>query len=279
MSVAILADIHGNLAALEAVLAHLQQVQPDLVVVNGDHINRGPQNRQVIERLWQLADQQPQRYHFVLGNHDDLVVGWAQRRPDLAHHFDDPLYCPVNFTTGQLDMPHLDWLASLPAQFFQPESGLRVAHGSPRHLREGIGAGTPPPDLEVIAQQFPAQVYVGSHTHKPFSRLYQNRLFLNSGAVGSPFNGDPRAQYLLMEPHQLRFIRVPYDRQLTLEAFRTSGLLDCGLGAEVFYQELLSARSLLTPFWIWAERHHHPRDRRSWSLYQKAHPERFLEAH
>ncbi|RDI95185.1 metallophosphoesterase [Meiothermus sp. QL-1] len=300
MRIAILADIHGNLPALEAVLSDLRQVSPALVIVNGDLVNRGPASREVLERLWELASSKaglalaPQGFYFTLGNHDDLLVRWARRDPSLAELYQDPLFGPAAWSVAQLSQAHLDWLAQLPYQVALQEGqvlGLaqaqgagervevRITHGSPRHYREGydehsLGA------LAEIEQRYPARLLVGSHTHKPFMGQLERALVLGTGAVGSPFNGDVRAQYVVVElgeNHvQVDFRQVPYDLEATLRAFYESGLMEeGGLGAEIFYHETRTARSLLMNFWHWAEALGRPRDQEAWRLYQAAHPERF----
>lgn len=278
MRIAILADIHGNLPALEAVLADLEGLDADLVVVNGDFINRGPSNREVIERMWEL--EQTGRVRFTLGNHDDLVRRWAGRDPDLSDLYEDPLFLSTGWVAGQLEHPHLEWIANLPHQVYLEESGLRIAHGSPRHYREGYDERLPDAAIQEIVQEYPARTLVGSHTHRPYERWQGGTLVLGSGAVGSPFNGDPRAQYMLLEVSsgetRWEFRRVSYNVDAALRAFHDSGMLqEGGLGAHLFYLELQTARSLLTPFWLWARANQLPTDWDSWRLFQQAFPERF----
>jgi predicted phosphodiesterase len=297
MRVAVLSDIHANLPALGAVLADLQQVGPDLVVVNGDFVNRGPSNRAVLERLWEFEAEHG-RVWFTLGNHDDLVLKWARQDPSLADLYGDPLFAPAGWAAAQLGAAHLNWIDTLPFQVTVGEGGaaglersegigqrvfLRVTHGSPRHYREGYDDHQSLDVFTEIAQDYPAQLLVGSHTHRPFMYPLETSLFLNSGAVGSPFNGDTRAQYLVLETAenhiQTEFRQIPYDLEAALRDFQTSGLLEeGGLGARIFQLETRLARSFLTPFWMWASRQGLPRDEESWKLFQDAFPERFAGA-
>lgn len=296
MRIAVLADIHGNLPALQAVLADLGQVKPDLIVVNGDFVNRGPSNRQVIERLWDLEAEHGGVW-FTLGNHDDLVLKWAQRDPSLADLYDDPLFVPAGWAAAQLGQSHLDWIDTLPFQVAADGDGvyglemaegigqklfLRVAHGSPRHYREGYDDHQSLDVLSEIASDYPARLLVGSHTHRPFMYGLEHSLFLNSGAVGAPFNGDTRAQYMVIEGGenhiQVDFRQIPYNLEAALRDFQTSGLLEeGGLGAQLFQLELRLGRSFLTPFWMWASKQGLPRDAESWKLFQAAFPQRFTE--
>ncbi len=304
MRIAILSDIHGNLPALEAVLTDLKETRVHLVVVNGDLVNRGPSNREVLERLLNLSSSRqgralaPQGFWFTLGNHDDLLVKWAQRDPSLAALYNDPLFEPTAWSVAQLPQTHLDWLNNLPFQVVigempQQVYGLdkaegigervlvRVTHGSPRHYREGYDEHQTLSTLTEISEDYPARLLVGSHTHRPFMYQLGEALVLNSGAVGAPFNGDVRAQYVVLEVGdnhvQVDFRQIPYNLQAALQAYYDSGLMEQGgLGADIFYHETRTARSLLMNFWHWAEAHTRPRDWDSWRLYQATHPERFL---
>lgn len=277
MRIAVLSDIHGNLAALEAVLADLEDIRPGIVVVNGDLINRGPQNQEVIERLWEMP------YRFTLGNHDDLVVKWRSQHESLKSLFDDPFFGATGWSAARLDKPHLDWLAALPHEVHLEELALRITHGSPRHYREGYDERLSEEALEQIIGAYPARYLVGSHTHRPYARQHNGAMVWNTGAVGAPFNGDVRAQYLVLEvsgetlvPH---FRQVEYDLEATLKAFRDSGMLEeGGLSAEIFYYETQNARSMLVPFWLWAQAQKRPLDKASWEAFREANPERFVRS-
>jgi len=303
MRIAVLSDIHANLPALEAVLADLKEVRPQLVIVNGDIVNRGPSNREVLERLLNLCASKdgqslaPEGFWFTLGNHDDLLVKWAQRDPSLKDLYTDPLFEPTAWSVTQLSQAHLDWLGNLPFQVAIGEAprrtfgldkaeGLgepvlvRATHGSPRHYREGYDEHQTLSTLTEISEDYPARLLVGSHTHRPFMYQLDEALVLNSGAVGAPFNGDVRAQYVVVEigeNHvQADFRQIPYNLQAALQAYYDSGLMEAGgLGADIFYHETRTARSLLMHFWYWAEAQALPRDWDAWRLYRAAHPERF----
>jgi hypothetical protein len=159
---------------------------------------------------------------------------------------------------------------------------LLISHGSPRHYREGYGKYLTDEAISEITQMHPADVLVGSHTHRPLQRRWGHYLVLNTGAVGSPFNGDPRAQYLVLTLERGRwrpeFRRVPYDRRAALGAFEDSGYLEQGgLSAAIFYQELRYARSFLVPFLMWCEERARQHGERAWAEFQRYFEERFQE--
>lgn len=284
--VAIIADIHANLYALEAVLADIYQVGARRIIVNGDLVNRGPDNAAVMERVMN----EPRLEAITLGNHDDLMRMWSVRDTSLpALWFEDPFWYGMAWPARQLEAA--GWTAALgglPMTYTVTRdptetsagSTLLLSHGSPRHYREGYGPYLADADFAAIAAAYPADIYIGSHTHRPVARRLGRRLMLNTGAVGTPFNGDPRAQYLLMHPtlegwrHEFR--AVPYDQRSALRAFETSGYLEeGGLSARIFYEELRLSRPLYMGFWTWTEEEARPKDWSSWEAFRARYADKF----
>lgn len=280
MRVAILSDVHGNLVALEAVLADLQRQAPDLVVVNGDMVNRGPDNVAVLERLHDLGAP------LILGNHDDLVRMWVDRDPALPREwFSDPFWRATAWTAGQLqDAGLIDSLRELPQSYrleLPDAPSVLIVHGSPRHYRESLDRHLTDQAIEELGEEFGAPILVGSHTHIPLDRRHRGYWILNSGAVGVSFNGDPRAHYLLIDLRDWSwtptFRRVEYDRGRALARFEESGFLENGgLSARIFREEVKIARSLLTPYMNWAQACGLPTNEDSFRLFRAANPHRFL---
>ncbi|MEX2541196.1 MAG: metallophosphoesterase family protein [Trueperaceae bacterium] len=278
MKLAVLADIHGNLPALEAVLDDAAAQGAQQLVVNGDMVNRGPDNVAVLERLTKTGAP------MLLGNHDDLLRMWIDRDGGLpTEWFGDPFWEGTAWCARQLERSGwIDAIRELPMTY-RPvlgEERILIAHGSPRHYREGYGRYLSGGVIDEIASEYRAAVLVGSHTHIPMVRRHGGVLVVNSGAVGAPFNGDTRAQYLLLthENGEWRpdFRRVVYDRERSLRAFEQSGYLaEGGLSARIFFEELRIARSLLTPFIEWVQGADAALDESGWGRFREAHPQRF----
>ncbi|MGL4611016.1 MAG: metallophosphoesterase family protein [Trueperaceae bacterium] len=279
MKIAILADIHGNLQALQAVLMDVKREAPDLVVVNGDLVNRGPSNPEVMELLWEKG------YIITLGNHDDLVKKFVDHDVELPpHYFTDPFWSGLEWCAKQLDKT--GWIHAfrhLPMTY-KVEIGnaptLLISHGSPRHYREGYSPYLSDEALSEILEAYPADILIGSHTHDPMERRWGQHLILNTGAVGAPFNEDVRAHYLIMTLQKNQwdydFRKLEYDRERALRAYETSGYLrEGGLSAAIFKLELENARSYLTPFWMWTEERGEQQTWETWKAFRKTFSERF----
>ena len=283
---AVISDIHANLQALEAVLADIASLGVEEVIVNGDVVNRGPNNVAVLERLLPLG------YPMTLGNHDDLVRMWIDRDESLpAAWFDDPFWEGTAWSAQQLDHAGLiDLFRDLPMTYKLERGGapsLLISHGSPRHYREGYGKFLSDEDIAEIVQHHPADVLIGSHTHRQMERRWGPYTVLNTGAVGTPFSGDPRAQYLLMrlqdkgqgEVWTPEFRAVSYDREAALRDFETSGYLEeGGLSARIFYEELRTARAIYSSFWMWSEQAGRDKDWSGWHAFREKYTDRFALA-
>lgn len=281
--IAVISDVHANLHALEAVLADVASLGIEEVIVNGDVVNRGPNNVAVLERLLALG------YPMTLGNHDDLLRKWIDKDDLPAVWFDDPFWEGTAWSARQLDEAGLIGVfRDLPMTYKVARGdapSLLLSHGSPRHYREGYGKFLSDEDIAEIVQHYPADVLIGSHTHRQMERHWGPYTVLNTGAVGTPFNGDPRAQYLIVrlderdETWTPEFRAVSYDREAALRDFETSGYLEeGGLSARIFFEELRTARAIYSTFWMWSEQQGRTKDWSGWHAFREKYAERFALA-
>ncbi len=274
---AILADIHGNKPALDAVLADVRAYGAERLIVNGDVVNRGPDGVAALETLLNLGAE------FTLGNHDALMTLWHGRDPGIpSDWFADPFF--DSFTWCANDLARVGLLkefARWPMTLRVEVPGaptLAVAHGTPDHYREGVGRRMGEARMREILEKSGTDVFVGSHTHVPGAWTLPEGQLFNTGAVGAPFNRDPRAQYLRLTLEggqeggqwqaEQRFI--PYDLSLTLGRYQESGLLaGGGLSAHIFREELPTAYPVYARFWDWAERGGRARSWDSWHAFER----------
>jgi putative phosphoesterase len=212
MRVAAIADIHGNLPALEAVLSEVARENVDLIVVCGD-VASGPLPAETIEVLRALPNAR-----FVSGNADrGLVTAFAGERlpawPGPA-----PDWC-----AAQLSLDQRDFLASFSKTVELSVDGLgRVlfCHGSPRSDEEMMTSQTPDERLWELTAGVEAGVVVCGHTHMPFDRMVGGVRIVNPGSVGMPY-GLPGAFWALLGP-ALELRRTDYDREAAAARIRQS---------------------------------------------------------
>jgi putative phosphoesterase len=254
MKIAVLADIHGNLAAMHAVIDDIEAWAPDMVVVAGDIVNRGPQSGACLDLALRLRAERGWR--LIRGNHERYVLGYDQnrRRPDFPSS--GPSYELSRMTrwSHRQVAAKLDIIEGLPERLQINLGGetLAVYHASLRHDRDGISAESS--DEELRAQiDGAAAIFCVGHTHVPLARRLDGTLVVNVGSVGLPFDGDTRAAYARLtrrrDGWRAQIARVPYDVAATARVFVESGMLEAvGAHAHIMLQELQTGRSLLFDF-------------------------------
>jgi putative phosphoesterase len=252
--IAVIADIHGNLAALHAMLEELDAWSPDLVIVAGDTVNRGPLSGPCLALVMERAA--AHGWQVIRGNHERYVLSFdhERRRPDFPSsgpHYE--LSRSIAWTHAQV-ADRLETIAAMPEQlrFELDGASLAVFHASVRHDRDGLMRHTPDDELR---QQIDSSVsiFCTAHTHMPFTRRLGQTLVVNVGSVGLPFDGDRRAAYARLTREragwQATVVRVPYDVAATERAFRESGMLDAaGAHGHLMLRELQTGHSLLFDF-------------------------------
>jgi predicted phosphodiesterase len=250
---AVIADLHGNLPATEAVLADLARVQPDRVIIGGDLVNRGPQSRAVLERIAPLG------WETISGNHDTWLASLA-RGERLPEGWETPWWTPVRLAVADLTSAWAEWLERLPFSLRVELPGAApalIVHGSPRDNREGMGRMRSDEQVREALAGVEEKTVIGAHIHYPYEREVDGTQVIVVGAVGCPFNGDLNAQYGLFtwEETRWRFERrsVPYDHEPVFAAWRDNSYLDDGsLASALMLLEYRTARTHYVPFWEWA---------------------------
>jgi putative phosphoesterase len=206
---AIVSDIHGNLTALEAVVADIERRGVDRVVHGGDLVLGGCRPGEVIDRVRELG------WPGIVGNTDELLWRPQERAVQelnapklqslLRLLFDE--YAPA---TGQLlGEERIAWLRRLPSEYRDGE--LALVHASPGDLWRAPRPDAEDSKLSATYGPCEARLAVYGHIHRPYVRSLDGLIVANSGSVGSPFDGDPRASYLLVSSGEAQVVRVDYD--------------------------------------------------------------------
>jgi predicted phosphodiesterase len=245
MRLAILADVHGNLPALQAVLADARQQGVDGFIVAGDTTG-GPNPVQAINLLRSLDS------WLIRGNSENYFVTYDAGDVPSAWHESDQ-WANMRWSYHRLDRDTLDFITALPEQRVVALPGcvpIRVLHGSPQNpltghlypnrdpvsLRIFKRARLLPPDresieLDLALASVQEPVLACGHTHISWLQEHNGRLVLNPGSVGLPF-GDTRARYALLTWQgcrwQARQRAIAYDLKQIRAAYVQSGLLAQG---------------------------------------------------
>jgi predicted phosphodiesterase len=207
MRVAVLADIHGNLPALDAALLDIFEVGVDAVVLNGD-IATGPMPAETLDRLGDLGD----RAIWVHGNGErELVAAFdGVPDPDLA----EPARAVTEYCAARLSPRHRDLIAELPWSVTLDITGLgavRFCHATARSDTEFVLVDSPVARYREAFADTRERTVVLGHTHMPFDRLADRRRFVNPGSVGMPYGGTG-AQWALLGPDVV-LRRTGYDTE------------------------------------------------------------------
>jgi putative phosphoesterase len=195
MRVAAIYDIHGNLPALEAVVAEIQAAKVDQVVVGGDLLP-GPMPRETLDYL--LGLDLP--LSFIQGNGDRVVLAYLRgKEPDeVPEQFREG----IRWNAQQLAPENEQLLASWPHTLRVDVSGLGdvlFCHATPRNDTDVFTRLTPEEGLLSIFADLNVPLVICGHTHMQFDRTIGKVRVVNAGSVGMPF-GEPGAYWLLLGP-------------------------------------------------------------------------------
>ncbi|MBI5699312.1 metallophosphoesterase family protein [Candidatus Saganbacteria bacterium] len=210
MRYGIIADIHGNLEALQKVLLQVEG-KVDQIICLGDIVGYGPDPNECCEIL------KKRKILSVAGNHEkgtlgELELAWFNKNAAEA----------IGWTQKELRPENLQFIKGLPMTLDFPE--FQIVHGSLLNpvkeyltkLEEAL------PTFELMTKPL---LFVG-HTHRPLELKDKGKKILNPGSIGQPRDGDPRAAYLIFDAQKgdAEWLRVDYNIEATQEKMRQAGL-------------------------------------------------------
>jgi putative phosphoesterase len=222
MRLAIFSDIHGNLQALEAVLADIATQKPDTIYCLGDLVGYGASPNEVTERI------RREGFRTVMGNYDD-GVGFDRDECGCAYREESERLLgdrSLAWTKAQTTEANKAFLRTLEKEIRFEADGKRIllVHGSPRKMNEYLFEDRAISSFQRLAASSAADVIVFGHTHKPYVKEVDGGRFVNDGSVGKPKDGDWRACYVILENGAATFRRVEYDVKSAAAAIRATDL-------------------------------------------------------
>jgi putative phosphoesterase len=222
---AIISDIHGNLPALEAVLADIEaQGITDLYHL-GDLVGYNPFPN---ESVALVAERQ---IPGITGNYDQAVLALG---PDPIGELLNAKITPMGreiyaWTVREVNSRSREFLGAQPGQrsLTRGKWRLRLTHGSPRHIKDYVRPSWPDDMVEDLLSEVQEDILLTGHTHIPVVRQVNGKWLVNPGSVGFPKDGNPLAAYAILELGEEFTVcirRVQYDIERTVQAMRERGL-------------------------------------------------------
>jgi predicted phosphodiesterase len=224
--VAVITDVHGNLPALQAALARIDELGIRDVYCGGDLVGYGPHPNEVCALIGERA------IPTIYGNYDYAIArdledcGCAYVTP----HDRELGQRSVDWTLAHTDGRSKDFMRALPFDLRFRVGGheVHLVHGSPRKVNEYLFEDKPARLYERLAAAETASALVFGHTHKPWVHDFGGVRFVNCGSVGKPKDGDARGAFAVLEPAadgvHATIERVAYDAEAVAAEVRSAGL-------------------------------------------------------
>jgi predicted phosphodiesterase len=229
MRIVIFSDVHGNVIALDAVLADIERTAaPDALFVAGDLVMSGPRPAEALARLRALDGAR-----FVMGNTDKDLVDAPPGDAD------------IDWSRARLSADDMAFLHGLPfAQRLEVASGheLLVVHANPRELEHPIKPDSTEASIRPLLEGVTAELIAFGHYHVPFVRQFKRWTLVDVASVGLPRDGDQRAVYAVLTwgrgAWQIEHRRVAFNIESVACDYTVVGYP----GAQQAAQRLLKAR-------------------------------------
>jgi putative phosphoesterase len=226
MKIAIFGDVHGNIEALKVAYDAAVAGNVDKTYHLGDLGGYAPFVNEVVDFMIEHG------VEGVQGNYDDAV---AHEREHCGCKYEDPVQADMaqrsfEWTKSHASRKSKDYMGNLPLELSFDSYGKRVKlfHATPHKNNLYWFEDRPEKFFAEMAQKADADILIYGHTHKPYKKESNGKIFINAGSVGKPKDGDPRSCLTVIEmaPTILTvdFIRLVYDVEKVAEAINISGL-------------------------------------------------------
>jgi putative phosphoesterase len=228
--IAVLSDVHGNLAALEAVTKEIRRGKPDAVLVAGDLVLNGPDPNGCVDALRVLESEGA----LIVSGNTDIAVGdfdYGAAFPQYQDGVPETVSVAAEWAHDELGDDQLEWLRRLPAERrlrTADDTLVLVVHASPGSQTRGFDQSL---DANIIferASATDARVICVGHTHVPEVRDLGWKVIVNDGSCGYVFDGDPTASWTLIDVHEgavaAEIRRTEFDAVAVANAISARGL-------------------------------------------------------
>jgi len=229
LRIAVLGDIHGNIAALDAALLDIEKAKPDRLFITGDLVLNGPRPADTMRRVMDLD----RAGALVIAGNTDIAVAdgdyaaafpWLDEVP-AGHR------AAADWARDQLSLAELDYLRRLPAErrIWVDDTLVLLCHASPGSQTAGLPADLDPSTTVERVTRSDARVICCGHTHVADVRELGRKLILNPGSCGYALDGDAGAGWALLtvadDTPTAELFRTTYDAQAVADEISQRGLI------------------------------------------------------
>jgi len=226
VKIAVFGDIHGNIEALKAAYQAAWSSNAEKIYHLGDLGGYSPFVNEVVEFL------REHNIDGVQGNYDETV---ANDREHCGCKYEDSLQEEMAirsflWTKKHASLRTKEYLRKLPISidFITEDRRVTLFHATPSKNNIYWYEDRPDKFFREMAAKTDADIMIFGHTHKPYRKDFENKIFINAGSVGKPKDGDPRSCVTLIDitadKVNVEFLRVPYDVEKAASEIITSGL-------------------------------------------------------
>lgn len=226
MRFAVIGDIHGNIYALERVLADIESREVDFILSTGDLVGYMPFPNEVIERIRQKG------ILVVKGNHDSIIgEGKRPLNEEMDAMSDEEIQKSASkaFTNWVITKKNRSYLKNLPNSLTIQARGLKIllVHGSPRAIDEYLYQDIE--KLREVSEAVDEEVIICGHTHIAYHEKVQHKHFINAGSAGKSKQGTPQAVYSIVTIEnpkvESEIIEVTYDIEAMIKAIKANRMI------------------------------------------------------
>ena len=228
--IAVLSDIHGNLAALETVAAEIRREKPDAVLVAGDLVLNGPDPNGCVDALRLLESEGA----LIVSGNTDIAVGdfdYGAAYPQYQDGVPEVITAAAEWAHDELGDDQLDWLRRLPSERRMrtaDDTLVLLVHASPGSQTRGFDQALDASVIYERAAGTDARVICVGHTHIPEVRDLGWKVIVNDGSCGYVFDGDPTASWAMATiangEVDVVIRRTPFDALSVASAISARGL-------------------------------------------------------
>jgi putative phosphoesterase len=249
LKIGIIADIHSNIVAFDAILEDLNKHNDiKVIVIAGDFLGDGSNPVEVIERILKIKP------YLIKGNRENDILDYYNGKKSEFNELKQ--FSSMKWTCEKIGKKYLKYIKDLPEQCvidIKNTDKIRVVHGSPRHIYEHLYPDKLLDRLDNSTKLIEEKYLICGHTHKHWHKTYNNKVIINPGSAGISFNDFNSTEYSILEWKneiwEQKHIYLKYDKNKVIENFNKSGLLKSGgFWAELTMESILKNKNYMVGF-------------------------------